>query len=294
VSYRDGLTALRGRRAQGCPLDRAEIDRRFVELRGGSFEDPDMLLAFADVFNAVCAPPHVIFAPRREKCSVDFDRREIRFGGDLKSAAGDRIGTIDRQLDFDVDVAFHNQIIIAPAFRSVALGAIILRHSLGFYEQVALSEVHLTAGLTTGPYLWAKLGFDFADPRDRAQMQNWFARVNAKLDLGLDCRQPRSAREWASLGTDPRVECSLDAIAAAFANERDKIHERAQDNEIELDAPLTAGKAILLSGPKWHGRLPVSRAAQTLLQVYIGARGARAELRLQTSAKANDKQTGTP
>jgi N-acetylglutamate synthase-like GNAT family acetyltransferase len=277
VSYAQNLAGVRSRKARGGQLDRAEIDQRFSDLHGATFEDTDVFHAFADVFDAVCAPQHITFVPSREHCALDVDDRQIRIQGTLRSAAGDTIGEIQRHLDFRRDLAIHQKLIVNPDFRAVGIGAIVLAHSLRFYEAAGISDVHLTAGLSTGPYYWAKLGFEFSDADESAGVQHWFARVNAKLALGLDCRATRSPSEWVVLGDEPKTECSLGQIAAAFPDVEERIKMRANDNAIELTTPIRAGKAILLAGPDWRGRLAVSRAAQTRVLVYVGARAARAE-----------------
>jgi N-acetylglutamate synthase-like GNAT family acetyltransferase len=277
VSYAQNLADVRIREARGGQLDRAEIDRRFSDLRGATFEDVDVFHAFADLFNAVCAPQHITFVPCRQNCALDVDDRQIRIHGILRSAAGDTIGEIQRHLDFRRDLAVHQKLIVNPAFRTVGIGAILLAHSLRFYEAAGISDVHLKAGLSTGPYYWAKLGFEFADAGESAAIQHWFARVNAKLALGLDCRAARSPSEWVLLGDEPKTQCSLGQIASAFPDVANRIETRANDNAIDLTTPIRAGKAVLLAGPDWRGRLTVSRASQTRVLVYVAARAARAE-----------------
>ncbi|RKQ92964.1 hypothetical protein C8N24_2821 [Solirubrobacter pauli] len=294
MSYRDGLTALRRRRAEGVPLDRREIELRFATLRGGSFDDPDLFVAFADVFNAVCAPAHITFVPQRDRCRIDFDKKQLQFSGELRSAAGDVIGVIERILDFEVGIAWHSRIIVNKRFRDVGIAAILLEHSLRFYQAVELPEVQLTAALTTGPYYWAKLGFQFADAADSAAVQHWFARVNAKLALGLDCVSERPPRDWLLIGADDGCTCTLGMIASAFPSERASIETRAKDNRIGLDEQIPVGKAILLSGPKWRGRLPATRRSISFVQTYVRARLDRAAVLLRTPAEKNPSEPDEP
>lgn len=273
MSYRDGLAALRKRRDGGADLDRDELSRRLEELAGATFEDPDVFAAFGDVFDAVCAPPHITFAPNRRSCSLDTHHRAIHFRGDLKSEAGDTLGSIDRSLDLQLGIAKHNQIIVDKRFRNVALAAIILDHALEFYERIGIREVRLTAALTTGSYYWAKLGFDFADDRDSEATRHWFARVNAKLGLGMDCRETRTATEWLAVGREGGTTCSLGRIADGFPAKRDLLESRAKDIEVDMTEELPLGKALLLSVASWQGRLLVTRRARTRINAYIAAKG---------------------
>ena len=275
MGYRDGIGRLRARKALETPLDAEEMQRRFDELKGGRFDDADLLGAFSDVFDAVCAPPNVRFAPDAPKCSLDCERRTVLVEGDLISAAGDKLARIVRELDFANGVAHHGQLIVAKDFRGVGLAAVLLDHALGFYQRVAITEIVLTAALTMGPYYWAKLGFDFEDARDSRQMQHWFARVNAQLDLGLDCIAERKPRAWSQLGIDEGVDCSLGEISERFPEARDRIATRAADIGLDLDERIHAGKAVLLSGPNWNGRLAVSSRARSLVQTYIAAKGTK-------------------
>lgn len=283
MSELDGaLEAIARRKSHGVALDRDEIVRRFRALRGATFADAGVLEAFSDVFDAVCAPPHIGFEPERDRCQLDAQTCQLRFRGLLRSAAGDKIGEIERALDFQLGQAKHHQIVVNRDFRDVGIAAVILDHSLDFYATCGIQIVKLTAALTTGPYYWAKLGFDF-DGGDAETTRHWMARVNAKLDLGLDCRATRTPLEWLKVGEDERRTLTLGEVAAAFDDEvRDLLTTRARDCKLELDQPIALGKALLLSVPSWEGRLSVTRAARTRIKVYVAAKGDKAANRLQS------------
>jgi len=276
------LAEIARRRAAGQPLDRAEIDARFQALAGASFDDAGVLTAFADVFDAVCAPPHISFAPELTRCRLDVDRRELRFGGLLKSAAGDRIGQIERHLDFQIGVARHSQIVVNPMFRDVGIAAIILAHSMEFYARVGLNVISLTAALTTGPYYWAKLGFDFAGS-DAETTRDWLAQVSGKLGLGLDCQLPRTPSDWLRAGHDQGLTLSLQQVVDAFPEKRTLLEGRANDCEILMSDQLPLGKALLLSVSSWEGRLVVDKRARTRVRAYVAAKGERAAKRLRNA-----------
>jgi hypothetical protein len=281
VSYRDGLTKCKTRRAKGAILDRDELDQRFADLSGADFGDAEVFEFFRDVFDSVCAPEHTTFSPDRDECVLDTENKIIRMKGLVVSQSGAEIATIFRTLSFRADVAAHNGLIVRPEFRGVGLAAILTLHSLDFYLQAGLDEIRLTAALTFGLYYWAKLGFDFATPAASTATQNWFARVNNKLDLGLDCREERSALRWALLGREEGVSCSLEQIADAFPDRRARLTRRADDINIALDDQIHAGKAILLGGDNWDARMEVSESAQRNLRIYVDSMAERAKKALQ-------------
>jgi GNAT superfamily N-acetyltransferase len=256
------------------------MDRRFVELTGGSFDDAEIFAAFSDVFDAVCAPPHTQFIPSRDRCRLDPVGRSLRIAGTVTTTKGERVAEVDRKLDFGSRLAHHAMLVVNPEFRNAGLAAVFVLHSIEFYESVGIREIHLQAALTTGPYYWARLGFQFASDPDAELIRTWAARVNAKLGCGLDCRQARTPYQWSQLGNDEGVTLTLGAVAANFADEAERIRVRATDIRIALDEPLHFGKAMLLSGPAWRARLPVSRASKSLLQNYLAGRAERAQIAL--------------
>lgn len=277
------LDAIERSRRNGSRLDRDEVLARFRMLEGATFDDVGVLAAFSDVFDAVCAPEHITFEPDRSRCRLDAARYEIRFGGLLRSAAGDKIGQIERALDFQLGIARHHQIVINPIFRDVGIAALILMHSMDFYVRVGIDTILLTAALTAGPYYWAKLGFNFHG-QDAETTRHWIARVSAKLGLGLDCTQQRSAQEWVGVGRDEGRTLALEAIARAFENEkRELLEARARDCGIAMNEPIPLGKALLLSVSSWEGRLVVDKPARTRVKVYVSAKADGAAKRLQSA-----------
>lgn len=276
MTYRTGLARLRSRREGRSPCDAAEIQRRFDELAGATFDDGDVFRAFSDVFDAVCAPEQTVFSPRRAECHLNTERRQIRIAGTVATQSGDKVAEIKRDLDFGSGLAHHALLVVRPEFRNLGLAAVLVLHSLAFYERAAIKEIRLTAGLTTGPYYWARLGFAFETPADAELVRAWAARVNGKLNLGVDCLTVQTAYQWSRFGLDEDVYLSLGQIAAVFPDDADRIGVRARDVGLALDQRVHFGKAMLLSGPSWRGRMVVSRVSRTLLENYLAGRVNRA------------------
>jgi hypothetical protein len=194
----------------------------------------------------------------------------------VATQSGEKVAEIKRELDFAGRLVHHALLVVRPEFRNAGLAAILVLHSLEFYESVALSEIRLKAGLTTGPYYWARLGFGFESAKDAEAVRVWAARVSAKLNLGVDCLSTRTAYQWSRLGLDEGVHVSLGEIAQGFPDEADRIGVRANDMGLGLDHQVHFGKAMLLAGPSWWGRLVVSRSSRALLENYLAGRADRA------------------
>lgn len=284
------IEKLRRRGAENRPLNRADLEWRIQTLDGASFDDdPELLELFRDVFEATCAPPGLDFVPRREDCSISS--HGVEFSGRLRFSSGSRaeVGTITRRIRIAEDTAHHRTLRIEPQFRGFGLAAIILEHSMGYYLRLGLKEVVLYAALTTGPYYWAKMGFDFNDGIDGAtseEVRTWCQRINNNLGLNIDCTYRRTPEEWSSLGRDDNLTCTLEDIASAMPKdlESDKIKTLAIEIGITHDQPIHFGKAALLTGPRWDAIAKVSDPYRSRLLTYIGARSDRTVKAAQESA----------
>lgn len=264
------IQAIRRRRAQGVPLDRSEIQRRCVELADTDFDDGEVFREFRDVFDAMCAIERTQFRPARDQCRLDPAAQRIDVGGFLVSTTGEKIAELKRSIDLRAGVAKHVSLLVPPTFRGVGLAASIVLRSLGFYERIGVRDVVLTAGLATGRYYWAKLGFEFAD--DHAALVNWGRRANAALGLGLkpEVFAQMTAFDWAYLeheGDMPGV--SMEQLARALPGEREGIMKRAEMNSIGASDLLPIGKALLLTGPNWDARLRVASPQIGLIETYV-------------------------
>lgn len=237
---------------------------------GASFDDRRVLALFRDVFEATCKPDLLAFVPVGDKCSLDCATQTVHIEGKI-TAGRTTIAEIRRTLDFRVGIAHHAQLIVEPDFRGYGIAAIVLRHALDFYARADVRQIALTAALTSGPYYWAKLGFDFLDENAALRVRTWALRVNAKLDLGLDVAalQAASASDLATLGIDDGPAISMAAIADAFPDDRSNIDLRVREQKFNAADEIPAGQAILLSGPKWEGRLLVNQANMRVLDGYV-------------------------
>lgn len=269
LAYRDEIARIARRRSDDVPCDAAEIERRFAGLEGASFQDVDVFECFRDVFNLTCQPGATVFRPVRDGCSLDTNLKRITIVGEILTQTGEVVASLRRTLDFRNSIAHHALLIVRPQFRGSGLGALIVAHSMEFYLTTGIRHIVLTAGLTTGAYYWAKLGFQFQDEKEANKVHSWALRLSAKLGLGLELASRRSPREWASLGIDENCLVTLESIAVAFAARRDLIESRAKDMEIAMDLPIHFGKAMLLSSEQWGGVLPVRDGTLALFRNYL-------------------------
>jgi GNAT superfamily N-acetyltransferase len=81
------------------------------------------------------------------------------------SAAAERIMEFHRVLNLNTGVAEHNWLKVEPEHRGKGFSAALLLRSFDFYRALGLRRVELDAGIQTGKWHWARVGFEFDSPR---------------------------------------------------------------------------------------------------------------------------------
>lgn len=275
----DPLDAIAKRRAAGIPNLGAELRTRIDELGGIALDSPPLQSAFEEVLEGLTPPEFELF-PMPDACGLTATGHEIAIRGALVDQANRQVvGEISRLLRLDARRAEHEFLRLQRPYRGTGMAALLLDRSFRLYTRCGIEEVGVHAALETGRWYWARLGFNFASPTDRALVAAWGTTALFALDkqpLPLDS----PARRWALLGAgeDPPVELSLKALHTAMnefvAGERanyerldsafsprlgsdwieaDRFIACAERNGVDFDKPILLGKAIMLSGPDWHG-----------------------------------------
>lgn len=200
-------------------------------------------------------------------------------------------GQFMRRLQLDRNLAMHEHLIISPRFRGQGIGARFVHRSLELYDALGLEQVGLKAGLATGRWYWAQMGFDFVVPEEVEPIRVWAKKVCDATGVeadGLD--ELSSAPQFARLEGTRAI--SFGEMAAALPDHAEHLGKVAEANGFAPDDLLGLGKATMLSGPGWSARLDLKGAQRRSFEEALLERSARAqersEERLQESEAAAD------
>jgi GNAT superfamily N-acetyltransferase len=198
----------------------------------------------------------------------------LRLTGMLRQRR-DYVGFFMRRLQLQEGWAIHQRLVIDPSFRGGAIGSRFLQRSLELYDELELQEVKIRAGLQTGRWLWAHLGFEFALPAEAEQACEWAEEVCAVLDIEIN-----GVDEIEEAGQLARLECekevSLAALAEAMPRKREDLEQIATDNAMAMERLLPLGQLVMLSGPEWHGYLRLKGAQRLAFEEAVAERVALA------------------
>jgi hypothetical protein len=202
------------------------------------------------------------------------------------------VGELIRHLQLDAGRVGHELLRVQRPYRGAGLAILLLDRSFAFYQECGLRLVAVHAALETGRWYWARLGFDFETPTERAFVAGWG--VLALEALGeplLPITAP--ARRWAQLGTaspprmvslrelhtavsahvkrrlaDPHEAATYQNLAVAMRErlggdwiDHDRFAACAHENGVALDEQIPLGRAIMLTGPDWNGVFDLSSRA---------------------------------
>ncbi|HEU4905411.1 MAG TPA: hypothetical protein VFT19_04760 [Solirubrobacterales bacterium] len=208
--------------------------------------------------------------------------------GFLRAMAGEFVGSFKRRLQLEPGWAVHEQLVIVPEHRGKGIAPEFLLSSFDLYDRLGLEEVHVLAGLETGRWYWAHMGFDFMKAGERTMVLAWANEVVAALGLeGLEIGEHSSAGQIARLDCDEEI--SLEALAQAMPNQRERLEEKvALTNGMEMTRPITLGRAIMLSGPEWRGFLQLQGPHR------LAFNEAAAERQMRAGLPAAAEGYGTP
>ena len=229
---------------------------QFIDLAEHAAEFPELL----DGFTTENVAPRLITheassSPKlASKASLD-DGGSFLVVGALHTSDGSYVGTFQRRLQLDPSWAVHELLVLDPLYRGRGIAAELLRSSFSLYDDLELEQVHLVAGLETGRWYWAHMGFEFLRTEERELAHAWANEVCEALQV-----KPEGLGTESSAGQLARLrgECdiTLEDLATAMPPQRTRIEiDVASKNDLSMDRPLVLGKAIMLTGPQWRAYL---------------------------------------
>jgi GNAT superfamily N-acetyltransferase len=264
--------ALKRQRRSAMPLREQLIQR--IEILGATVElDADNRAAFREVWDGL-AIPRVDLAPIDEECWAG-----PQDGGTIVIKAvirldGQPVGIIQRRLMLERRIALHELLFLGPTVRGQGLSVALLMASFALYDKLEFREVQLQAAMETGRWYWARVGFEFIRDEDARVVREWACDVmDATGVRGLRPDRYKAAGQFARMGG--RRKLSLGRIAAAIPARAEWIAKIAAANDLPLDLPIELGRAVMVSGPAWFGRLDLRGPERAAFNAYAAAKIAR-------------------
>lgn len=103
------------------------------------------------------------------------------YAGRVLNEDGRRVGGFDREFQQGADgriaSVYHSTFSIDHNYRSRGLGGPLVQEMFDAYKAAGLSHVKVSAGLDVGGYMWAKMGFSFANEDDKRSVPQEWART---------------------------------------------------------------------------------------------------------------------
>lgn len=123
---------------------------------------------------------------------INYDRWENSMSaqGDIYDHHGEYVGHFQRTLHFDDLRIHHDLMTIREDKQRGGFGTRVYQNQEKHYERAGIQMVDMTAGLDRGGYAWARMGFDFANRRERDMIikdlqDTWYRRYNADMPTRL-------------------------------------------------------------------------------------------------------------
>jgi GNAT superfamily N-acetyltransferase len=247
-------------------------------------QEVDLCTRFEDFpeLRAAFTIPHAELHLMPGRCVASLeDGGSIELVGLLKTSLDD--GTepalqFHRLLKLGERCAEHRWLKVAPALRGIGLSSALLLRSFEFYRALGISSVELDAAMETGKWHWARVGFEFMWPDQAAEVKQWALAVAEALGIeGANVEALSTATQFARM--EGRRGVSLEEIARAFPD-RAKVldfREIADENGFDVKERVAFGRAVMLTGPRWEGRLDLKGPSYQQFKSYAEAKAEEAE-----------------
>jgi hypothetical protein len=150
----------------------------------------------------------------------------------------------------------------------------LLLASFALYDKLGFREVQLQAAMETGRWYWARVGFEFIRDEDARLVREWAAKVVEATGIrGLRIDRYTAAAQFARMGG--RRKLSLARIADAMPSRAGAIRKIAAANDLPMDRGIELGRAVMITGPAWFGRLDLDGPERAAFNAFAAAKMAR-------------------
>jgi hypothetical protein len=264
--------ALARHRRSKMPLLDQLLER--IELIGDRIDlDASNRNLFSEVWEGLSIP-RVDLEPVADECWASSED-----GGTIVIKAVIRlenqpIGIIQRRLALGRRIAFHELLFLGASVRGQGVSVALLLASFALYDKLEFREVQLQAAMETGRWYWARVGFEFIRDEDARLVRDWASEVLAATEIhGLRIDRYTAAGQFARMGG--RRKLSLARIAAAMPSKAARIEKIAAANNLPMDQRIELGRAVMITGPAWFGRLDLNGPERAAFNAYAAAKMAR-------------------
>ena len=195
-----------------------------------------------------------------------------------------------RHLKLGERCAEHQWLKVAPALRGMGLSSALLLRSFQFYRDLGITSVELDAAMETGKWHWARVGFEFMWPDQAAEVKRWALAVGDSLGVeGVNVEALSTATQFARM--EGRRGISLEEIAQVFPDRAKALDfaEIASENGFEMQERVAFGRAVMLTGPRWEGRLDLNGPSYQQFKSYAEAKAEEAEKTLGAGETRDDR-----
>lgn len=233
--------------------------------------------AFRDVFDAFTLPEFTLQVDGKRSWASSENGGTIHFASRLMFEGNDG-GPLVRTLRVGQRWAYHDYLKLDERFRSAGTAPGILHQSFAYFDEIGLEYVAVTAALETGPWYWARCGFNFL-ATSRGPVEQWARIVLAALGSAYDVTRFAHANQFALMGASPDDDVSFADIHAALvarlglsSADADELYrafdEKARGNGSTMSESMTLGRAVMLTGPPWEGLLRLNGRDRRIFADY--------------------------
>lgn len=232
--------------------------RRIHELGGNvDLTDEENRIIFSDVLDAFVPDGHRLLMSSADVCRATIEGGgEIRFTGLLVSGTN-VTAQLQRHIYLGRRFAYHGLIRVVPRFRGNRIAPRSLVKSVGLYDRLELEFIRLRAAYS-GSWFWALWGFRFEDANELARIRSHAQEIIDVLNGGVSAASFTRPIQFARLGEPAAI--TFDQLADLFPQRRGAYEDLAHDNGLGMHDAIPVGRAILLTGPSWYGRLDLHAA----------------------------------
>jgi GNAT superfamily N-acetyltransferase len=176
------------------------------------------------------------------------------------------IATFKRTLNLDGKWAYHDHFEVRPDYRGRGISLQFLRGCFKLYDDLGLTEAHVQAS-ETGRWHWARIGFQFSPASAGDKVREWAAELAEALRLPIVVSADASTTQLVGMGGLRKI--SMADIAAAVPRKAGEAKKAAECNGFEMEERIDFGRAMLLTGPEWDGRLGLQEADRVLFDIAL-------------------------
>lgn len=264
-------------RVEGLPLADQLIWRIEQLTSGQSIDLAEQIHHFPEVTEAITPPTleaKLLGGPERSEASLEDGGSLVLIGGLNVPGSLQLVAKFKRRLQLGQKLAYHEMLEVEPEFRGRGICLQLLRRTFVFYDALGLEEVQVEASLSTGRWYWARVGFEFELPKDREEVKKWAIEVCEALGISsLNVDTYSSAAQFARMGGNRRV--SLGQIAAAIPAKAELVKTIAEQNGLEIEERIELGRAVMLTGPEWTGRLQLQGPSRVAFEIAVDGKEER-------------------